>query len=187
MQSFDRHCKLLSTSPEVRRCRERSQPTNVYRASGQLLLERQERAVVTVAIEDRYSEAIHPLHAVLLAGSVPLFLIATLGDIAYARTFEIQWINFASWLIVAGLLLSGIALLFAIADLARAHRRAYGLPLYAAILLATWMLGLFDAFMHARDAWGSMPGGLVLSLLTTALACVATWFGFSTPRVRNVT
>ena len=47
--------------------------------------------------------SIHPLHAALLAGTVPLFLGALLSDIAYARTYEIQWANFASWLIVGGL------------------------------------------------------------------------------------
>jgi uncharacterized membrane protein len=136
-------------------------------------------------IESRYSGAIRPLHAVLLAGTIPLFLSAALSDVAYASTYEIQWINFASWLIVGGLFFAGAALLFAIVDLSRRERRAPGIVLYAAILLTTWVLGLFDALMHARDAWGSMPGGLVLSVVTTVLACLATWFGFSTPRIRT--
>lgn len=137
---------------------------------------------MAVAAETRYSHTIHPLHAVLLAGTVPLFLGAALSDIAYTASFEIQWLNFASWLIVGGLLFSGAALLFAIADLSRPMRRAQGVALYAAVVLALWVAGLFNAFMHARDAWASMPTGLTLSIITTALACVATWLGFSTPR-----
>src|SRR5690606_14347063 len=52
-------------------------------------------------IHTRY-RAIHPIHAVFLAGIIPLFAGALLSDIAYYRTYEIQWQNFASWLIAGG-------------------------------------------------------------------------------------
>ena len=55
------------------------------------------------AIERPHRTRIHPLHAFLLAATVPLFLGALLSDAAYARTQEIQWTNFASWLIAGGL------------------------------------------------------------------------------------
>jgi uncharacterized membrane protein len=141
---------------------------------------------MAVTIESRYSSSIHPLHAVFLAGTVSLFLCAALSDAEYASTYEIQWSNFASWLIVGGLMFCGIALLFAIADLSRPARRFPGLAVYLAVLLATWVVGFFNALMHARDAWGSMPGGLVLSVIGTVLACIATWFGFATPRIRGL-
>ena len=50
---------------------------------------------------------------------------------------------------------------------------------------STWVVGFFNALMHARDAWASMPGGLVLSVIVALLAGVATWFGFATPRIRG--
>lgn len=131
----------------------------------------------------RYSQIIYPLHAVLLAGALTLFLGGALSDAAYASSYEIQWNNFASWLNAGGLLLSGIALIFVIIDLCRAHRRAPGIFGYAAILLITWVVGFFNALMHGRDAWASMPGGLILSIIVTVLAIVATWFGFCTPRI----
>lgn len=134
------------------------------------------------AIHHRYSEAIHPLHAVLLAGSVPLFLGAALSDLAYARTYEIQWTNFAAWFIVGGLVFAGVALVFALADLARAHRRAAGIGRYAVLLLAAWVTGFINALVHARDAWAAMPEGLVLSLLALVLAGAATWVGFARAR-----
>jgi uncharacterized membrane protein len=71
-------------------------------------------------------------------------------------------------------------------DLARPHRRTQGAIAYAAVLLTTWVIGFFNALMHARDAWASMPAGLVLSVIVTLLAGVATWFGFATPRIRRV-
>lgn len=137
---------------------------------------------MAAVVQHRYSEAIHPLHAVLLSGATTLFLVALLNDVAYANTYEIQWSNFASWLIVAGLIFSGIALVFSIADLCRVKRRAPGIGLYFVLLLATWVVGFFNALMHARDAWAMMPGGLILSVVTTLLACLATWLGFRTPR-----
>ena len=105
-----------------------------------------------------------PLHATLLAGSVPLFLGALLSDIAYAQTYQIQWANFASWLIAGALVFSGFALLFALVNLVRAQHKA-GQPLaYFLLLLATWVIGLINAFQHAKDAYAMMPAGLVLSV-----------------------
>lgn len=137
---------------------------------------------MAVVVQYRYSEAIHPLHAVLLSGATALFLVALLNDVAYANTYEIQWSNFASWLIVGGLILSGIALIFAVVDLCRANRRVPGIGVYFLLLLATWVVAFFSALMHAHDAWAMMPGGLILSAITTVLACLATWLGFRTPR-----
>lgn len=138
---------------------------------------------MAATVEHRYSAVIHPVHAVLLAGAFPLFLGAFLSDLAYNSTYEIQWNNFASWLIVGGLVFSGFALLLAIIDLFRPGRRAPGIALYVILLLVGWIFGFFNALMHARDAWASMPSGLVLSVITVLLVGAATWFGFCTPRV----
>lgn len=116
-----------------------------------------------------------PLHAILIAGTVPLFLGALLSDIAYYKTYQIQWSNFASWLIAGGLLFCGLALLFALINLLMADRKA-GRPLtYFLLVLATWVLGLFNAFEHAKDAWAAMPLSLVLSVIVTVLTCATTW------------
>jgi uncharacterized membrane protein len=132
-------------------------------------------------VERRYAPAFHPIHALLLGGTLALFLGALLSDIAYARTFEIQWNNFASWTIASGLVLGGAALVCALIGLMPA-RRTRNSALHFILLLATWIVGFFNALMHARDAWASMPGGLVLSVITFALACVATFFAFWAPR-----
>lgn len=122
---------------------------------------------------------LHPLHAVLLASIVPLFLGAMLSDVAYSVSYEIQWNNFASWLIVGGLVSGAFALLWAAIDLIRAERHG-GPPLvYLLLLLVTWAAGLINALVHAKDAWASMPTGLVLSVVVVVLACAATWAGFS--------
>ncbi|MEN5300846.1 DUF2231 domain-containing protein [Pseudomonas sp. TWI628] len=123
-----------------------------------------------------------PLHAILLAGTVPLFLGALLSDIAYFKSYQIQWSNFAAWLIAGGLLFCGLTLLFALANLIRTPRKGGRPTLYFLLLLATWVLGLINAFEHAKDAWAVMPAGLVLSVIVTVLACVAAWLGMSNLR-----
>lgn len=138
--------------------------------------------MVSPHVEAQYSQVIHPIHAVLLAGSFPLFLGAMFSDIAYASSYEIQWNNFASWLIAGGLVFAGFALLCAVIDLFRPQRRGSGIALYTVILLITWLIGFLNALMHARDAWASMPAGLVMSIIVAALALITTWFGFCTPR-----
>ncbi|MEX5549647.1 hypothetical protein Q1J68_28905 [Pseudomonas pergaminensis] len=120
-----------------------------------------------------------PLHALLLAGSVPLFLGALLSDVAYGQTYQIQWANFASWLIAGALVFSGFALLFALVNLLRARRKSGRPAAYFLLLLAAWVLGLVNAFQHAKDAYAMMPAGLVLSVIVTLLALVAAWIGLS--------
>ena len=123
-----------------------------------------------------------PLHALLLAGSVPLFLGALLSDIAYYNSFQIQWANFAAWLIAGGLLFAGLALLFALANLVGAERKAGRPVLYFLLLLVTWVVGLINAFEHAKDAWAVMPTGLVLSAIVAVLAVITAWLGLSNLR-----
>jgi uncharacterized membrane protein len=117
---------------------------------------------------------------------LPLFLGALLSDWAYGSTFEIQWKNFSSWLIVGGLVFGGLALLWALIELFRADRRASRPMVYFGVLLATWILGFVNALVHAKDAWASMPAALVLSVFVALLALVATWLGFSTLRAGDV-
>ncbi|MGF6391219.1 DUF2231 domain-containing protein [Pseudomonas plecoglossicida] len=137
---------------------------------------------MTVTEHSLYRCTPGPLHGILLAGTVPLFLGALLSDIAYFKSYQIQWSNFAAWLIAGGLLFCGLALLFALVNLVRAERKAGRPTLYFLLLLVTWVLGLVNAFEHAKDAWAVMPAGLVLSLIVTLLACVTACLGMSNLR-----
>lgn len=140
---------------------------------------------MTVTDQTLYRCRPGPLHALLLAGSVPLFLGAMLSDIAYYNRYQIQWSNFAAWLIAGGLVFCGLALLFALANLVRARQKAGRPALYFVLLLVTWALGLVNAFEHAKDAWAVMPSGLVLSVIVTVLAVVAAFLGLSNLRARG--
>lgn len=121
----------------------------------------------------------HPLHAILLGGALTLFVAALLSDLAYSSTYEIQWKNFASWLLVGALVLSGSALLWSAIDLIRARSRGGARLFYPLALLAAWIAGLVNALIHAKDAWASMPGAVTMSVTTVILIVLATWLGLA--------
>ncbi|HBZ94144.1 MAG TPA: hypothetical protein DEO91_10700 [Pseudomonas sp.] len=134
----------------------------------------------TTATPYAYANILSPLHATLLFRQVPLFLGALIADIAYYRSYQIQWSNFASWLIAGALVFTGLAMLFALVGL---FRRRNPRPLtYFLLLLVTWVLGFINALEHAKDAWALMPQGLALSVIVTLLAIAATWVGMAQPR-----
>jgi uncharacterized membrane protein len=139
--------------------------------------------VVSATIARPVPRPLHPLHAILLGFAFPLFLGALLADIAYWRSFQVQWTNFASWLIAGALLFGGFALLWALVDLIRspAPRRRHA-ALYFVALLATWVVGIFNALIHGKDAFAVMPWALYLSAAATLLALVASWLGYAGAR-----
>ncbi len=135
---------------------------------------------MTATVDRAYRGGLHPFHAVLLAGTTPLFLGAAISDYAYSVSYQIQWSNFASWLIAGGLVLAGLALVCAIISVFLHTDRRRRMPLInLGLMLVTWIIGFINALIHARDAWAMMPTGLILSIIVTLLACAATWIGFS--------
>lgn len=133
---------------------------------------------MTVSNDRTYQPRLHPIHGVLLAGAIALFFCGLLSDMAYASSQHIQWINFASWLIAGGLVFGGVSLLWAVINLIRASQKGRHSVIYIVLLLATWALGFLNSLIHARDAWGTMPLGLILSVIVALLAGASTWIGF---------
>lgn len=130
---------------------------------------------------------IHPLHAILLAFPLPLFLGALLSDLAYRSSFHVQWINFSAWLIAGGLLVGAFTLLWALIEILRSRMARTGRPVvYFVVLLAMWVLGFINALVHAKDAFATMPASLYLSAIITLLALAALWVGHSAYRYREV-
>ena len=127
---------------------------------------------------------LHPLQAVLLASLLPLFLGAIISDVAYSRSFQVQWANFSSWLIAGGLFVGAFTVLWAVVDLIRGEAaRRKGHALHLVILIAMWAFGFISALVHAKDAWATMPEGLYLTVITSLLALIAVWMGF--PRMKQ--
>ena len=120
------------------------------------------------------------MHAIALLLSLPLFVGALLSDWAYNSSYQVQWVNFAAWMIAGGLLAAGPALLWGAVDVLRSpatrHRRGMT---YLSLLLATVVVGFINALVHAKDGWAAMPTGLILSAVVVLLAAAASAVGLA--------
>ena len=133
-----------------------------------------------------YRRSLHPLHAFLLAGTACFLVSGFASDWAYFSTHEIQWKNFASWLIMGGLVLGGFATLWALIDMFRGGADRRPRVIYFLLLLTIWILSFINELIHAKDAWASMPEALLVSAIVSVLAVIATVLGFSTMRTTGV-
>lgn len=121
---------------------------------------------------------LHPVHAILLAFPVALFVSAVLTDAAFLETAEMQWSNFSAWLIAGGLVAGALVFVWAIVATVRATGRA-GAATYPALLAIMWVVGFVNELIHSRDAWYSVTTtGMVLSIVTALLALAAAWIGY---------
>lgn len=119
-----------------------------------------------------------PLHPIVLGLPFACFFAGMLTDIAYVRTYDIAWKNFSDWLLAGGMVLGALGAIVGIVDLARPSVRANRLLTPYAIAYAVAMvLALLNNFIHSRDAYGAMPAGLILSVLTVLLLTGASALG----------
>lgn len=127
-----------------------------------------------------YGAPMRQMHAVVAFSSLPLFLGALLSDWAYASSYQVQWTNFADWLNAGGLALAVVALVWAaLAELRRPWRQPGPRWLPVALLVVTVILGIVNAFVHAKDGWAAMPAAPVLSLLVLLVAGAASVVGLA--------
>jgi uncharacterized membrane protein len=102
------------------------------------------------------------------------FVAALIFDIIYLRTAVILWDKGAAWLIAIGLLFAVIPRLVNLAQVwvtsrrsaLRADRLDFWLNLIAIVA------AIFNAFVHSRDAYASMPTGAWLSAFTVILLAI---------------
>jgi uncharacterized membrane protein len=119
-----------------------------------------------------------PIHKMLVAFSAAYFTGALVTDIVYWRTLNVLWERFSIWLIAAGLILAGLAVVAYAIDLFAGRQidrpawpRAVG---YALAIL----LSLINAFVHSRDAYTAVvPTGLMLSGLVTVVLLLTALIG----------
>jgi uncharacterized membrane protein len=121
-----------------------------------------------------------PIGAFLLGGAVAFFIGSLMSDWAYFHTNEIQWKNFVSWLLMGGLVFGGLGLLWMLVELVRTHGSRQRGIIFFVLMLAVWILGFLNELVHAKDAFASMPEGLIISFIVVVLAIAATVLGLST-------
>lgn len=124
----------------------------------------------------------HPIHPMLVPFPIVCFVGTLLTDLAYWRTAEMMWADFSAWLLTAGLVMGGLAAIAGLIDflgdrLVRTHKVAW---LHMIGNALAWILSLFNAFVHSRDAWTSVvPTGLILSALVVVILVFTGWMGWS--------
>ena len=111
-----------------------------------------------------------PFHQMLVSFSAAYFAGALVTDLVYWRIPDVLWERFSIWLIVAGLVMAGLATIAYAIDLAarrRIDRPAW--PRTVGYALAV-LLALINAFVHSRDGYTAVvPTGLMLSGLVVVV------------------
>ena len=120
------------------------------------------------------------IHKMPVAFSAAYFSAALVTDLVYWQIPNVMWERFSIWLIVAGLIVAGIAVIAYLVDLA--GRRKIERPAWPRVVgyPVAILLSVINAFVHSRDGYTAVvPTGLMFSgsvvvvLLLTALTGVA--------------
>jgi uncharacterized membrane protein len=121
----------------------------------------------------RRGQAILPL---LVPFPIACFAGAFVTDLVYWRAPAVIWEAFSIWLITAGLIVAGFAMIAGVVDVALGKRmrtlawaQAVGYPL-------AFLLSLVNAFVHSRDGYTAIvPTGLMLSGLVVVILLLTGW------------
>jgi uncharacterized membrane protein len=105
-----------------------------------------------------------PLHKMLVAFSAAYFAGALVTDLVYWQMPAVMWERFSIWLITAGLVVAGFAVVAYVIDLLAGRQiDRPALPRAIGYALAV-LLSLINAFVHSRDGYTAVvPAGLTLS------------------------
>jgi len=131
-------------------------------------------------LRSRASIAGHPIHPMLVPFPIACFVGAWLTDIAYARTLDLAWANFSSWLLAAGLVMAVLAALAGAIDYFGNPRiRAYpAARIHVIGNVTALVLTIINAFVHSRDGYtGVVPAGITLSTIVVVILLVTSWMG----------
>lgn len=97
-----------------------------------------------------------------------LFVAGLIFDVIYAKTGNVLWIKGAAWLVTIGLLFAIIPQLInlALVWLSKSRVRSRAQVLNFWLNVVAIVAAIVNAFVHSRDAYATMPSGLVLSIVT---------------------
>jgi uncharacterized membrane protein len=121
-----------------------------------------------------------PLHRMLVSFSAAYFAGALVTDLVYWQMPDVVWERFSIWLITAGLIVAGLAIIAYAIDLAASRqidRPAW--PRVVGYALAV-VLSLLNALVHSRDGYTAVvPTGLMLSGLVVVVLLLTAWVAHS--------
>ena len=96
------------------------------------------------------------------------FVGALIFDILYFNTYTVLWVKPAAWLISIGLVFAIIPQLINLGRtwFGKRRIRTRNLAINFWLQVIAIVAALFNAFVHSRDAYATMPAGVWLSVLT---------------------
>jgi uncharacterized membrane protein len=121
-------------------------------------------------------------YAALVQFPVVCFFGTLATDLAYWKTAEFLWVSFSVWLLAAGLVMAGFAVVAGVIDLIRSRRVRYMRYSWVQIggHVVAALLSLLNVFVHSRDGYTAVvPEGILLSALVVLILLVSGWFGTS--------
>jgi uncharacterized membrane protein len=122
----------------------------------------------------------------LASFSAAYFAGALVTDVVYWQMPDVMWERFSIWLIMAGLVTAGLALLaYIINALAGRRQSRSAWPRLLGFALAVF-LAVINAFVHSRDGYTAVvPTGLMLSA-TVVIVLLLTEIGTALVNRRRV-
>jgi len=103
------------------------------------------------------------------------FFAALIFDIVYYRGAFIMWDHAAAWLIALGLVAAIVPRLINLAQvwITSRHISTDVDRVDFLLNLIAIVVAIINAFVHSRDAYGSMPSGVWLSAITVVLLTIS--------------
>jgi uncharacterized membrane protein len=110
----------------------------------------------------------------LASFSAAYFTGALVTDLVYWQMPDVMWERFSIWLIMAGLVMAGLAVFaYVINSLAGRRRSSSARPRLVGYAVAVF-LAVINAFVHSRDGYTAVvPSGLILSAIVVAVLLLA--------------
>ena len=123
----------------------------------------------------RREASAYPFQSLFVPFPFVCFSLALGTDIAFWQTANLMWQNFSAWLLFAGLVFGGLAILAGVVDVLRARTRPMRPSFFAIILfLVMLVLAFANSLVHAGDGWTAVvPYGLLLSAVTFVVSLMA--------------
>jgi uncharacterized membrane protein len=128
-----------------------------------------------------------PIHRMLASFSAAYFVGAFVTDLVYWQMPDVLWERFSIWLIVAGLVMAGLATVaYLISLVARGQLHTSSWPRVVGYALAV-LLSVINAFVHSRDGYTAVvPTGLMLSGLVVVVLLLTAWVGMARENRQHV-
>jgi uncharacterized membrane protein len=115
-----------------------------------------------------------PIHPILAPFAIICFAGTFVTDLVYWQTPAVVWETFSDWLLTAGMIMAGLAIIAFVIDFV-GGRRTLAWPRAVGYVLAV-LLSLINAFVHSRDGYTAVvPTGLTLSALVVVILLFTAW------------